>query len=116
MTLYPFANWFIIQPYSAREALGQYWMKDLENGTYRRETYVAHIGKKIPSKLVSVLISHLRHAYTRRRQRGIIDLFTGAIVLVEETSARLGVALHRCAESDYRGYRHSVHCQSWEGA
>jgi len=34
-----------MQPYSAREALGQYMMKDLENGIYRREAYVAHIGK-----------------------------------------------------------------------
>jgi vacuolar protein sorting-associated protein 13A/C len=31
------------QSYSAREALGQYWMKDLNNGAYRQESYVAHI-------------------------------------------------------------------------
>jgi hypothetical protein len=34
-----------MQPYSAREALGQYWMKDLDNGAYRNEAYVAHISK-----------------------------------------------------------------------
>ncbi|THH34126.1 hypothetical protein EUX98_g96 [Antrodiella citrinella] len=33
----------ILVPYSEREALGQYWMKDLENGAYRKELYVAHI-------------------------------------------------------------------------
>jgi vacuolar protein sorting-associated protein 13A/C len=32
-----------MQPYSAREALGQYWMKDLNNGAFRQEAYVAHI-------------------------------------------------------------------------
>ncbi|KAG1757583.1 vacuolar protein sorting-associated protein 13 [Suillus lakei] len=32
-----------ILPFSAREALGQYWMKDLDNGAYRKEAYVAHI-------------------------------------------------------------------------
>jgi len=42
------------QPYSAREALGQYWMKDLENGAYRREIYVAHIGKAL-SQLFSIV-------------------------------------------------------------
>lgn len=34
----------VYQSFSAREALGQYWMKDLDNGAYRKEAYVAHIG------------------------------------------------------------------------
>ncbi|KAG2072635.1 DUF1162-domain-containing protein [Suillus decipiens] len=33
----------ILVAFSAREALGQYWMRDLENGAYRKEAYVAHI-------------------------------------------------------------------------
>ncbi|KAH9898385.1 vacuolar protein sorting-associated protein 13 [Cubamyces lactineus] len=33
----------VLVPYSEREALGQYWMKDLEEGRYRNETYVAHL-------------------------------------------------------------------------
>lgn len=33
----------ILVPFSAREALGQYWMKDLDNGAYRKDAYVAHI-------------------------------------------------------------------------
>ncbi|KAL6309957.1 vacuolar protein sorting-associated protein 13 [Sparassis latifolia] len=33
----------VLVPYSEREALGQYWMKDLDNGAYREELYVAHI-------------------------------------------------------------------------
>ncbi|KAI0361599.1 vacuolar protein sorting-associated protein 13 [Trametes cingulata] len=33
----------VLVPYSEREALGQYWMKDLEQGRYRTETYVAHL-------------------------------------------------------------------------
>ncbi|KIJ26913.1 hypothetical protein M422DRAFT_55306 [Sphaerobolus stellatus SS14] len=33
----------IMTPYSAREALGQSWMKDLEKGAYRSELYVSHI-------------------------------------------------------------------------
>lgn len=32
------------QPFSAREALGQYWMRDLDNGAFRKDAYVAHIG------------------------------------------------------------------------
>ncbi|KAG6842210.1 hypothetical protein C0991_000180 [Blastosporella zonata] len=33
----------VLRPFSAREALGQYWMKDLCGGVYRHESYVAHI-------------------------------------------------------------------------
>lgn len=33
----------ILVPFSAREALGQYWMRDLDNGAFRKEAYVAHI-------------------------------------------------------------------------
>ncbi|KAI8995643.1 vacuolar protein sorting-associated protein 13 [Trametes punicea] len=33
----------VLVPYSEREALGQYWMKDLEQGKYRNDTYVAHL-------------------------------------------------------------------------
>ncbi|RDX55846.1 vacuolar protein sorting-associated protein 13 [Lentinus brumalis] len=33
----------VLVPYSEREAMGQYWMKDLDNGAYRGETYVAHL-------------------------------------------------------------------------
>ncbi|KAH9937704.1 vacuolar protein sorting-associated protein 13 [Fomitopsis serialis] len=33
----------VLVPYSEREALGQYWLKDLNNGAYRQEPYVAHM-------------------------------------------------------------------------
>ncbi|KAG6381178.1 vacuolar protein sorting-associated protein 13 [Boletus reticuloceps] len=33
----------VLVPFSNREALGQYWMRDLEQGGYRNECYVAHI-------------------------------------------------------------------------
>jgi vacuolar protein sorting-associated protein 13A/C len=34
----------IIQPYDQREALGQSWLKGLENGKYFNEEYIAHLG------------------------------------------------------------------------
>jgi len=37
-----------LQPFSSREALGQSWLKDLENGKYFSETYVAHLGESLP--------------------------------------------------------------------
>ena len=41
------------QPFSERSALGQYWLKDLDNGTYRQEFYVAHISMPLPSSTLS---------------------------------------------------------------
>lgn len=34
-----------LEPYSRRKALGQSWMRDLSDGKYRKEFYIAHIGK-----------------------------------------------------------------------
>ena len=47
-----------MQPYSAREALGQYWMKDLNNGAYRQEAYVAHISMHITVNSQSAIHGH----------------------------------------------------------
>ncbi len=35
----------LIQPYDQREALGQSWLKGLEDGKYFKEEYIAHLGK-----------------------------------------------------------------------
>lgn len=49
------------QPFSSREALGQSWLKDLENGKYFSETYVAHLGWStlaVPQSYSLVSYSH----------------------------------------------------------
>lgn len=33
----------IVRPYSQREALGQFWLKTLDNGKYFNESYIAHL-------------------------------------------------------------------------
>ncbi|KAL1697196.1 hypothetical protein GGG16DRAFT_107114 [Schizophyllum commune] len=58
----------VLRPYSAREAMGQYWLRDLENGMFRNESYVAHIvspgGETIilltTNKVLSVAAKRLR--------------------------------------------------------
>ncbi len=49
-----------LQPFSEREALGQYWLKDVDNGAYRQEFYVAHI---------STFYAHLRFSVSCFRLR-----------------------------------------------
>ncbi|KAK4052926.1 Vacuolar protein sorting-associated protein 13 [Microbotryomycetes sp. JL221] len=44
----------ILRPYSEREALGQNWLKNVENGKFFNETYVAHLD--IPSSDDSLVV------------------------------------------------------------
>lgn len=42
------------QPYQEREALGQNWLKNIENGKFFEETYVCHLD--IPSSEESLVV------------------------------------------------------------
>jgi vacuolar protein sorting-associated protein 13A/C len=49
-----------MQPYNEREALGQFWLKNLENSRYRDEYYIAHLpipGEKEEDLMVIVTTS-----------------------------------------------------------
>ncbi|TGZ78721.1 hypothetical protein EX30DRAFT_322121 [Ascodesmis nigricans] len=48
----------IVRPYSQREALGQFWLKQLDNGKYFNEEYIAHL--ELPEQDVVVLITYSR--------------------------------------------------------
>jgi len=43
------------QPFSAREALGQSWLKDLDAGAYFHESYIAHLGTSCFRRKIAVL-------------------------------------------------------------
>ncbi|KZO93498.1 vacuolar protein sorting-associated protein 13 [Calocera viscosa TUFC12733] len=63
----------ILVPYSEREALGQSWLKDVENGQFVDEQYVAHIDLR--SQDEAVLISTIRILQIRiSRLRVIFDI------------------------------------------
>lgn len=34
----------VLEPYSPRKAIGQAWMRDIQDGVYRKDYYIAHIG------------------------------------------------------------------------
>jgi vacuolar protein sorting-associated protein 13A/C len=48
----------IVRPYSQREALGQFWLKQLDNGKYFHEEYLAHL--ELPREDVAVMITYSR--------------------------------------------------------
>lgn len=56
----------VLRPYSTREALGQYWMKDLDNGVYRRESYVAHINSPGGDNVVLLTTSRVISFWSKK--------------------------------------------------
>jgi vacuolar protein sorting-associated protein 13A/C len=75
------------QPFSERAALGQYWLKDLDNGAYRQESYVAHIS--MPSPRVAVYWYHLRQMIDLPGGDGVALLTAGRVVTFGTKRLRL---------------------------
>ncbi|GJN91455.1 hypothetical protein Rhopal_004478-T1 [Rhodotorula paludigena] len=50
----------VIRPYSEREALGQNWLKNVENGRYFNETYVAHLDLPSSEDTLVVILTMTR--------------------------------------------------------
>jgi vacuolar protein sorting-associated protein 13A/C len=48
----------IVRPYNQREALGQFWLKQLDNGKYFNEQYIAHL--ELPREDVVVMLTYSR--------------------------------------------------------
>ncbi|KAH8819973.1 hypothetical protein F5884DRAFT_32326 [Xylogone sp. PMI_703] len=48
----------IVRPYNQREALGQFWLKQLDNGKYFNEQYLAHL--ELPREDVVVMLTYSR--------------------------------------------------------
>lgn len=48
----------IVRPYSQREALGQFWLKQLDSGKYFNEMYLAHL--ELPREDVVVMLTYSR--------------------------------------------------------
>ena len=46
----------IVRPFSQREALGQFWLKTLDNGKYFNEDYIAHL--ELPGKDMLVMLTY----------------------------------------------------------
>lgn len=48
----------IVRPYSDREALGAFWLRELDKGKYSNERYIAHL--ELPREDVVVMLSYAR--------------------------------------------------------
>lgn len=56
----------VVRPYSQREALGQSWLKQADNGRYFDERYIAHL--ELPREDVVVMVTYSRLLLIRSRR------------------------------------------------
>lgn len=56
----------IVRPYNAREALGQYWLKQVDNGKYFDEHYIGHL--ELPKEDMVVMVTFARILLIRSRR------------------------------------------------
>ncbi|KAI1823936.1 vacuolar protein sorting-associated protein 13 [Xylaria intraflava] len=56
----------IVRPYNQREALGQSWLKQVDNGKYFKEDYIAHI--ELPREDMVVMVTYSRILLIRSRR------------------------------------------------
>ncbi|KAI1434010.1 vacuolar protein sorting-associated protein 13 [Xylaria sp. CBS 124048] len=56
----------IVRPYNQREALGQSWLKQVDNGKYFNESYIAHI--ELPREDMVVMVTYSRILLIRSRR------------------------------------------------
>lgn len=56
----------IVRPYDQREALGQFWLKQIDNGKYFEENYIAHL--ELPRDDMVVMVTYARILLIRSRR------------------------------------------------
>ncbi|EIW86715.1 vacuolar protein sorting-associated protein 13 [Coniophora puteana RWD-64-598 SS2] len=79
----------VLVPYSAREAQGQYMMRDLDNGAFRQESYVAHIDTPGGDNVVLLTTTKLLSFWSKKlRLDWELPLTLVQGVAVEDTGIR----------------------------
>lgn len=56
----------IVRPYAQREALGQFWLKTMDDGKYFHEDYIAHL--ELPGKDMLVMLTYNRIMLVRSKK------------------------------------------------
>ncbi|KAJ2157305.1 Vacuolar protein sorting-associated protein 13 [Coemansia sp. RSA 552] len=78
----------IITVYSAREALGQAWMRELNKGAYAQDNYLAHL--ELPGSDMVLLLTYQRLVMFRRAKPDEAGMAVGAAGSSTETGSATG--------------------------
>jgi len=102
----------VLRPYSSREALGQSWMRDLNNGAYKQEAYIAHINSPGADNVILITASRVLSFWSKKLRLDWELPFTQIQgVTVEDTGIRFA---HKAGkESDKFAFIPDKASQSW---
>ena len=82
----------IVRPFGQREALGQFWLKTLDDGKFFSEDYIAHL--ELPSKEMMVMLTYNRIMLVRsKRLRTEWDIKLTDIMTIRKERTGMGIAL-----------------------
>jgi vacuolar protein sorting-associated protein 13A/C len=81
----------ILKPYSLREAIGQYWLKNVDYGAYIHDTYIAHCHVQSDERVAMLTDNRLMLIRTRNLQKEWEEPFTDIQTIKREPT---GIAIY----------------------
>jgi len=82
----------IVRPYAQREALGQFWLKTVDDGKYFSEDYIAHL--ELPSKDMLIMLTYNRIMLVKsKRLKTEWDIKLTDIQTISKERTGMGVTL-----------------------
>ena len=82
----------IVQPYSQREALGQFWLKTLEDGKFFNEDYIAHL--ELEGKDMMVMLTYNRIMLLKSKKLRVEwDIKLSDVQTISKERTGMGVTL-----------------------
>ena len=82
----------VVRPYSQREALGQFWLKTLDDGKFFHEDYIAHL--ELPGRDMIVLLTYDRIMLVRSKKlRMEWDIKLTDIMTISKERTGMGITL-----------------------
>ena len=82
----------IVRPFSQREALGQFWLKTVDDGKYFGEDYIAHLD--LPGKDMMVMLTYNRIMLVRSKKlRTEWDIKLTDVVTIRKERTGMGITL-----------------------
>ena len=82
----------IVRPYAQREALGQFWLKTVDDGKYFNEDYIAHL--ELPQKENMVMLTYGRILMVKTKKlRMEWDIKLNDVQTISKERTGIGVTL-----------------------
>ena len=82
----------IVRPYAQREALGQFWLKTLDDGKYFSEDYIAHLDLSGKDLLVMLTYNHIMLVRSKKL-KSEWDIRLSDIMTIRKERTGMGITL-----------------------